>query len=100
MHDREFNSNLIGTENTVWNAFKFVCTNFPGNHKAENYREIASKMLKYFQAVKCNLSLKLHFLHSRPEFFPQSLGDFSDKHGDRYHQHTAMTEKLFVGRWN
>jgi len=100
MQDREFNSTLSGTENADWNAFKFVCTNFLGNHKAGNYREIVSKMLKYFQTVKCNISLKLHFLHSHPEFFPQNLGEVSDEYGDRYDQDTAMTEKLFVGRWN
>lgn len=52
---------LSKTERTAWNAIKSVCINFLGNHKAENYREIFSKMFMFFQVMKWNVSLKLHF---------------------------------------
>ena len=41
MQDLDFPITLSGT--AVWNALKSVWTNFLGNHKAENYREIAVK---------------------------------------------------------
>lgn len=33
-----------------------------------------------------NMSLKIHFLHSHLDFFPENLGDVSDEHGERFHQ--------------
>jgi len=29
------------------------------------------------------MSLKIHFLHSHLDFFPENLGAMSDKHGER-----------------
>jgi hypothetical protein len=76
MQDLDFHSTLSNTEKAAWNAFKSMCTNFLRNHKAENNREIVSEifqcvseMLKHFQVMKCNMSLKLHFLDSHLEFF-------------------------------
>jgi len=41
----DFHSTLSITEKAAWNAVKSMCTNFLGNHKAENCREIVSEML-------------------------------------------------------
>jgi hypothetical protein len=73
MQDLNFPRTLSDTEKAAWNAFKLVCTNFLGNHKAENYREIVSEMLKCFQVMQCNMSLKLHCL--------DLPGPFPSKHG-------------------
>lgn len=32
------------------------------------------------------MSIKMHFLNSHIDFFPQNLGDVSDEQGDRFHQ--------------
>jgi hypothetical protein len=69
MQDPGFRSTLSDTEKAAWNAFKSVCTNFLGNHRAKNYREIVSEMLKCFQVMKCNMSLKLHLLDAYLDFF-------------------------------
>lgn len=31
------------------------------------------------------MSLKIHFLDSRVDFFPENLGAVSDEHGERFH---------------
>jgi hypothetical protein len=61
MLDLDFHCTLSETEKAARNALKSVCTNILRNHKAENYREIVSEMLKFFQVMMCNMSLKLHF---------------------------------------
>lgn len=43
-------------------------------------------LLKAYNDLGCNMSLKVHFLHSHLDFFPQNLGDVSDEHGERFHQ--------------
>jgi len=78
MQDLDFRSTLSDNEKAARNAFRSVCTNFPGNHKTENYTEIVSELLKCFQVMKCNMSLKLHFLDSHLDFLPQNLEEFSD----------------------
>ena len=32
------------------------------------------------------MSVKLHFLCSHLDFFQENLGDFSEEHGERFHQ--------------
>jgi hypothetical protein len=57
-----------------------------GNHKAENYNEIVSDLLTAYKAMGCSMSLKVHFLDSHLDFFPENLGAVSDEHGERFHQ--------------
>jgi hypothetical protein len=91
---------LSETEKAAWNALKSVCTNFLGNHIAENYREIVSEIFKFFQVMKCNTSLKLYFLDYHLYFFPQNLGEVSDEYGERIDQDIFIMEKQFLRRWN
>jgi hypothetical protein len=82
----------------AWAAFKDVCSNFLGNNKADSYQEIVERLLQSYEAMGRNRSLKIHFLHSRLDFFPQNLGAVSDEHGERFHQVIAVMEKRFQGK--
>ncbi|UYV73358.1 Transposase [Cordylochernes scorpioides] len=56
-------------------------TNFEaGSVKVENYRDIVNDLLLSYKALGCNMSLKIHFLHSHLDFFPDNLGAVSDEH--------------------
>lgn len=46
------------------------------------------------------MSLKIHFLHSHLDFFPDNLGDVSDEHGERFHQQMKEIEHRYQGFWN
>ena len=46
------------------------------------------------------MSLKIHFLHSHLDFFPENLGDVSDEYGKRFHQEIKTIEQLYQGFWN
>ena len=45
------------------------------------------------------MSLKIHFLESHLDFFPENLGKVSDKHGERFHQDILAMEKQYQGKW-
>jgi hypothetical protein len=81
------NNPLVNPEvgKTAWQAFKNVTKSFLGNHKAENYHEIVSDLSMAYKATGCNMSLKVHFLHSHLDFFPENLGVMSDEHRERFH---------------
>ncbi|GBM59799.1 hypothetical protein AVEN_14381-1 [Araneus ventricosus] len=48
----------------------------------------------------CNMSLKIHFLHSHLEFFPENLGSASDERGERFHQDISNMGARYRGKWN
>ena len=48
----------------------------------------------------CCMSAKLHFLCSYLDFFQENLGDFSEEHGERFHQDIEPMEKRYKGCWN
>ena len=79
---------------------KDVCTNFLGNKKAENYRDLVQNLLTAYRKRNCNMSLKIHFLHSHLDFFPPNLGAVSDEHGKRFHQDILCIEKRYQGKWS
>ena len=67
-----------------WLAFKEVLDKFLGNYKDHNYKKVMERMLKAFQALGCRMSLKLHFLHSHLDYFPENLGAVSEEQGERF----------------
>ncbi|UYV76721.1 hypothetical protein LAZ67_14001873 [Cordylochernes scorpioides] len=73
--------------------------NFLGSVKVENYRDIVNDLLLSYEALGCNMSLKIHFLHSHLDFFPDNLGAVSDEHGERFHQDISSMEKRYQGKW-
>ncbi|GBM68576.1 hypothetical protein AVEN_82448-1 [Araneus ventricosus] len=56
----------------------------------------------------CSMSLKVHFLHSHLEFFPENLGkknlgpkpSVSDEHGERFCQDISNVGARYRGKWN
>ena len=71
-------------EKGAWISFKEVVKNFLGIFKNDNYKKIVKNMLQTFQEQSCLMSIKLHFLHSHLEHFPENLGDYSEEQGERF----------------
>ncbi|UYV77691.1 hypothetical protein LAZ67_15001959 [Cordylochernes scorpioides] len=93
--DGNFQNSLNEVEAEAWNSFRNVCKNFLGSVKVENYRDIVNDLLLSYKALGCNMSLKIHFLHSHLDFFPDNLGAVSDEHGERFHQAISSMEKRY-----
>ena len=45
------------------------------------------------------MSLKIHFLESHLEIFPENLSEVSDEHGERFRQDIMTMEKQYQGKW-
>ena len=45
------------------------------------------------------MSVKLHFLHSHLECFPDNLGYYSDVQGERFHQDLNVMERRYQAVW-
>jgi len=93
IRDGKFEDLLSQIEKSVWNSFKSVVKSFLGNCKAPNYREIVGELLQSYQDMGCNMSLKIHFLYSHLDFFPDNLGAVSDEHGEHFHQDISALKR-------
>ena len=59
-----------------------ACMNFLSNRKSDDYDTHVYKLLSAYKAMGCNISLKVHFLHSHLDFFPEILEPFWMNTGD------------------
>jgi hypothetical protein len=100
MKGQDFERSLNKSEKAAWRSFQKVVKNFLGNKKAENYEDMISELIENYRALGCNVSLKMHFLDSHLDFFPQNLGNVSDEHGERFHQDISTMETRHQGKWN
>lgn len=98
--DEKFVTKMTSTQKAAWLSFKDVAQNFLGNHKSENYKTLVNKLLKNYQKLGCLMNLKLHFLHSHLDYFPENLGDYSEEQGERFHQDLKEMERRYQGKWD
>ena len=45
-------------------------------------KELVINLLQSYRKLGCNVSLKIHFLHSHLDFFPENCDAVSDEHGE------------------
>jgi len=95
--DSNFVRKLNKLERSAWISIVDVIRNFLGNRRSENYKVIIAKLITNLHALGCNMSLKIHFLHSHLDFFQPNLGAVSDEHGERFHQDIKDMEKRYQG---
>lgn len=100
MKDENFDEKLSHIELAAWKSFKEVVKNFLGNKKSPDYKDIVAKMITNFGLMGCSMTIKLHFLNSHIDYFPENLGAVSEEQGERFHQDLKDMEKRYQGRWN
>ena len=77
---------MTSIENRAWLSFENIVEQFLGNVKSPDGKKEVSRMVDSFQKLKCSINLKLHFIDSHVEYFPEYLGDYSEEQGERFHQ--------------
>ena len=93
--DPEFEKTLNTLELRAWHAFKWICSDFMENFKSSSYQEGVAELLAAYKEMGCHMSVKMHFLHSHLEFFPENLGAVSDEQGERFHQDIQAMEERY-----
>ena len=100
IRDPEFEKSMNEVELEAWEAFVLAVKNFLGNNKARNYAEVVNNMLTAFKNLGCNMSVKMHYLFSHMDRFPENLGSMSDQQRERFHQDLKEMENRNQGRWD
>ena len=57
-------------------------------------------MPQNIQALGARMSIKLHYLFSQLDYFPENLGDVSEEQVERFHQDIRAMEERYQGRWD
>ena len=92
----EVKSRITSVKKEVVEAFRNVVCGFLGCNKSDKYED---ELLNTFEAYGCKMSIKLHFLHSRLNFFIEKLEDVGKVHRERFHQELKAMENRCQGRW-
>lgn len=61
---------------------------------------VVVNFLENCRKIGARMSLKIHFLHSHLDFFPDTLGKTNDEQGKRLHQDLMKTERRYQGFWD
>ena len=100
LNDDNFELTMDNLQLAAWKAFRSICKDFLGNYRSPNYMDIVEELLQSYEALGCKMSLKVHFLMSHMDFFPENMGSVSDEHGERFHQDISVMEKRYKGKWS
>ena len=87
-------------ESEAWTAFVLVVKNILGNKKTSNYEELINNMIYAFKNLGYNIRIKMHYLFSHIDRFPENLDAMSDEKGERFHQNIKELETRYQGRWD
>jgi hypothetical protein len=68
---------MTKVEREAWIAFQTVVTKLLGNNKDPDYVTIFAYMLEKFKVLGCLMGLKINFLNSHSDIFPENIGAVS-----------------------
>ena len=96
---KELEDKMTTLKRDAWQSFCIV-HGFLGRNEANNYEDCVETSLQTYCKLGCRMSLKMHYLHSRVDFFRPNLTKVSEEHGGRFHQNIQAMEKRYQGRWD
>ena len=89
-----FASHMTTLEVNAWNAFVGLVQNFLENHRSNEYVNVFKSMLNSYRNNGANTSIKIHFLHSHLDRFPENCCDYSDEQGECSHKDIKVMEDI------
>ena len=93
MKDPIFDTAPSQAELSTRQSLKSIVTNFLGNHRVGEYEKEIEELLKSFRQLRARISVKLHFLQSHLDYFPNNCRDLSEELGECFHQDIHIMEE-------
>ncbi|UYV70821.1 hypothetical protein LAZ67_8000735 [Cordylochernes scorpioides] len=81
---------------TIYKVFIFIIP----STRDTGLSQLVQNMLKSYEALGVNMIIKVHYLHSHLDKFPDNLGAYSDEQGERFHQDMKVMEERYKGVWD
>ncbi len=98
--DPTFSSKLKKHEKAAFEAFKDVSTFVLTSkvHPTLTNEQLVDTLFKTFKKLDCSVTYIMQLLRSHIDRIPKNADDYSDQHGERYHQKLRLLENRFVSR--
>ena len=93
--DTSFDDARNPAELSAWLPLKSVIANFLCNHRGSQYRKVVDELMENFRQIGARMSVKMHFLRSHLDYFPENWGEFSEEQGEHFHQDISDMEKRY-----
>ena len=61
---------------------------------------MVNELIENFRKLGARMSVKMHFLRSHLDYFPENCGNFSEQQGERFYQDLRGMEECYQGRWD
>ena len=102
--EKIFSINHDNPDKNAWHSFTAVAQNLLGNFKAPRpmltIATFLKQLLNSYKQLRRNMSVKIHFLYSHTNYFPENLGAMSEEQGELFHQDIKTMEGRYQGCWN
>ena len=92
LQDRQFDEDLNETERNAWLSQEDL-QGLLSKSQSSELSGCCAGPAAFVKTMGCNMNLKIHFLESHLDFFPENLGEVSDEHGERFRQDILTMEK-------
>ena len=70
----------------------------PRKQTSRRLQKKVRDMIASLKLAGVNMSLKIHFLDDHLDDFPPNCGDYSDEHGERFHQEIKTLETRYTSK--
>ena len=99
LRDISFVSSMNPIEARAWMAFTNVIRDFLANKKTNNYKELVAELLSSFQNWGCIMRIKVCFLKTHLDSYPENLGSVSNEQEKRFHQDIKLWNVAMKAIW-
>ena len=89
LKDKHFMARMTAVEARAWVAFTNVVQVFLGTRKTTTTKKLLMNFSLIYEGIK------LHYLQSHLDKFPDNLGDVSEEQGDRFHLDIKVMEDRY-----
>ena len=79
----------------AWLSINSVIANFLDNHRSSPYQKVVDELMENLRQIGPRMSVKMHFLRSHLDYFPENWGEFSEEQGEHFHQDISDMEKRY-----
>lgn len=96
--DSDFDNYLTELELLAWNCLKAVIENCMGVHRVENWQMLINEMLRAFDYINVQVSLKVHFMICHLDWFERLIPTEADEDGERFHEVAAPLDNWYSAK--
>ena len=91
---------MTSKERNTWKALREVDEKFLGSDKSENYKELVANLMKAYETLGYQMSLKLHFLDSHLNSSLKIWETSVKSIANNFTRYISTRERRYQAKWD